>query len=77
MFLQTASLRSDNCSPSPGQLFAIVRNGCSASFGITVRHHRNTQNELIEKDLVVEKGHKGEIFQVTSEGYNVADIIEL
>jgi hypothetical protein len=43
MFLQTASLRSDNCSPSPGQLFAIVRNGCSASFGITVRHHRNTQ----------------------------------
>jgi hypothetical protein len=45
MFLQTASLRSDNCSPSRGQLFAIVRNGCSASFGITVRDHRNTQAE--------------------------------
>ena len=34
-------------------------------------------NELIEKDLVEEKGPKGEMFQVTSEGYNVADIIEL
>jgi hypothetical protein len=42
MFLKTASLCSDNCSPSPGQLFVIVRNGCSASFGITVRYHRNT-----------------------------------
>jgi len=44
MFLKTVSLRSDNCSTSPGQLFDIVRNSCSASFGITVCHHRNTQS---------------------------------
>ena len=51
MYLQTASLRSDNCSPSPGQLFGIVRNGCPASFGITVRHHRNTHSRAHLRQL--------------------------
>jgi hypothetical protein len=53
MFLQTASLRSDNCSPSPGHLFGIVRNDCSASFGIIVRHHRNTQHNKKKKDRAI------------------------
>ena len=34
-------------------------------------------NELLNEDLIAEKGHKGEIFQVTSMGYKVSDMIEL
>jgi len=34
-------------------------------------------NELLNTDLIVEKGHKGEVFQVTSLGYQIADMIGL
>ncbi|WP_169704405.1 DUF4062 domain-containing protein [Candidatus Kuenenia stuttgartensis] len=34
-------------------------------------------NELLNTDLIVERGHKGEVFQVTSLGYQVADMIEI
>lgn len=34
-------------------------------------------NELLTSNLIVEKGHKGEIFQVSSLGYQIADMIEI
>jgi len=34
-------------------------------------------NELLNADLIIERGHKGEVFQVTSRGYEIADMIEL
>ena len=34
-------------------------------------------NDLLNTDLIVERGHKGEIFQVTSLGYQIADMIEI
>lgn len=34
-------------------------------------------NELIEKGLVIARGHKGEIFEVSASGYQTADIIAL
>lgn len=34
-------------------------------------------NELVEKELVVARGHKGEIFEISNLGYQVADTIEL
>jgi len=34
-------------------------------------------NELIQDDLVIERGSKGELFDLTSKGYEVADTIEL
>ena len=34
-------------------------------------------NELIENELAVERGYKGEIFELTGKGYQVADTIEL
>ena len=33
--------------------------------------------ELVQKDLLVERGHKGEVFEVTNLGYQIADMIEL
>lgn len=33
--------------------------------------------ELTEKDLVVSRGHKGEMFEVTNLGYQIADMIAL
>lgn len=33
--------------------------------------------ELMVQDLIVERGHKGEIFEITNTGYQVADMIEL
>ncbi len=33
--------------------------------------------ELLSKELIVERGHKGEIFEVTIMGYQIADMIEL
>jgi len=38
---------------------------------------KSALNELIENGLVVEEGNKGELFQVTSEGYKIADTIGL
>lgn len=34
-------------------------------------------NELEEKNLVVGRGEKGQVFNITNEGYQVADMIEL
>ncbi|EMG7547676.1 DUF4062 domain-containing protein [Vibrio alginolyticus] len=34
-------------------------------------------DELVSKDLLVERGHKGEMFEITNFGYQVADMIEL
>lgn len=34
-------------------------------------------NELLNSNLIVEKGHKGEVFQVSSLGYQIADMIEI
>lgn len=34
-------------------------------------------NELVQKNLVVARGHKGEIFEVSNLGYQIADMIEL
>lgn len=34
-------------------------------------------DELIEKDLVVSRDHKGEVFEVSNLGYQIADMIEL
>ena len=34
-------------------------------------------NDLLNNDLIVGKGHKGEIYQVTSLGYQIADMIEI
>lgn len=34
-------------------------------------------NELQNTELIVERGHKGEIFQVTNLGYQIADMIEI
>ena len=33
--------------------------------------------ELINANLIVERGHKGEVFEVSSLGYQIADMIEL
>jgi len=33
--------------------------------------------DLIHKDLLVERGHKGEVFEVSNLGYQIADMIEL
>ena len=33
--------------------------------------------ELVENGLLIERGHKGEVFEVTNFGYQVADMIEL
>lgn len=33
--------------------------------------------ELLNTDLIVERGHKGEIFQITNLGYQIADMIEI
>ena len=33
--------------------------------------------ELLENDLLVEKGYKGEVFEITNLGYQIADMIEL
>ena len=33
--------------------------------------------ELVSKGLVVDKGHKGEIFEVTDKGYQLADTLEI
>ena len=33
--------------------------------------------ELKAKDLVVDRGHKGEVFEITNLGYQVADMIAL
>ncbi len=33
--------------------------------------------ELTYKDLLVERGHKGEVFEVSNLGYQIADMIEL
>ncbi len=34
-------------------------------------------NELLSEELLVERGHKGEVFEVSNLGYQVADMIEL
>lgn len=34
-------------------------------------------NELLEKELIVERGQKGQVFEVTNLGYQIADMIEL
>lgn len=34
-------------------------------------------NKLIKNELAVERGHKGEIFELTDKGYQIADTIEL
>lgn len=33
--------------------------------------------ELVEKELLIERGHKGEIYEITNLGYQIADMIEL
>lgn len=33
--------------------------------------------ELLEKELLVERGHKGEMFEITNLGYQIADMIQL
>ena len=33
--------------------------------------------ELTYKNLLVERGHKGEVFEVSNLGYQIADMIEL
>lgn len=33
--------------------------------------------ELVEKGLVTERGQKGQVFNITNEGYQIADMIEL
>ncbi|EGR0027859.1 DUF4062 domain-containing protein [Vibrio alginolyticus] len=34
-------------------------------------------DELVSKDLLVERGYKGEMFEITNFGYQIADMIEL
>ena len=34
-------------------------------------------NELVSTDLVTDRSHKGEVFEVTDSGYRIADMIEL
>ena len=34
-------------------------------------------HELVEGDLLIERGNKGEIFEITNLGYQIADMIEL
>ncbi|NQY07659.1 MAG: DUF4062 domain-containing protein, partial [Flavobacteriaceae bacterium] len=34
-------------------------------------------DELTQNDFIVERGHKGEIFEITNLGYQIADMIEL
>lgn len=33
--------------------------------------------DLVDHGLVIERGHKGESFELSNEGYNLADLIEL
>lgn len=33
--------------------------------------------ELVEKGFVIERGHKGQVFEISNEGYQVADMIEI
>ena len=34
-------------------------------------------DQLVDYGLLIEKGHKGEVFEITNEGYRIADIIAL
>ncbi len=34
-------------------------------------------NELLDSDLVIDRSHKGQLFEVTDLGYRIADMIEL
>jgi hypothetical protein len=34
-------------------------------------------NELLDSDLVIDRSHKGQLFEVTDFGYRIADMIEL
>lgn len=33
--------------------------------------------ELIQSELIIERGHKGEIFEITNLGYQIADMLEM
>ncbi len=41
-----------------------------------VAQWKSALNELLHTDLIVERGQKGEVFQVTRAGYQLADMIE-
>lgn len=34
-------------------------------------------HELVEKGFVIERSHKGQVFEISNEGYQIADMIEL
>lgn len=34
-------------------------------------------HELVEKGFVIDRGHKGQVFEISSEGYQIADMIAL
>lgn len=42
-----------------------------------VARWENALHELIEKGFVIDRGHKGQVFEISNEGYQIADMIEL
>ena len=42
-----------------------------------VARWESSLEELLNEELIIERGHKGEIFEVTNLGYQFADMIEL
>jgi len=67
-------------------LFLRVLDGCELQTNgknfITGKDHREVArwksalNQLISEEIVIERGYKGEIFELTSKGYRLADLID-
>lgn len=58
----------------------IQTNGKNLISAQTPRHVAQWEaalQELLNADLIVERGHKGEVFEVSNLGYKIADMIEL
>lgn len=44
---------------------------------IEVTKWESALKELEQKDLIVDKSHKGEVFKISNLGYQIADMIKL
>ena len=67
-------------------LFLRFLGGCELQTNgknfITNKEHReiakweSALNQLVSEEIVVERGYKGEVFELTSKGYHLADLID-
>ena len=63
-------------------LKAIQDRVCSICVDSSEKGHwtlnkEETLDELSANDLVIDRGYKGEVFEVTNLGYQIADMIEI